>query len=96
MGQIAAGLHGEAEAGGCFPTPVLDCGCCWEAVETIVDFDGVEVAYVPAEILRRLEVLWVETAAPMLVVPSGGADPELRRCVVPAHANRIVVPRLNL
>ena len=96
MRQVTTAFYGEAEAGGRLLTPVLDCGRGGEAVKTVVDFNCVEVPYVPAQILMGLEIFGVETAAPVFVVPSGGADPELLRCVVSAHAIRIVVPRLNL
>jgi hypothetical protein len=96
VGEITTTLDGEAEARGRVLAPVLDGRGRGEAVKTIIDLDGIKVPYVPAEVLGGIERFRVETAAPMLVVPSGGSDPELLGCGVSAHAIRIVVPRLNL
>ncbi len=85
MGQITAALHRKAEAGRCLLTPVLNRGGGRQTIEAIVNFNGIEVSDIPAQVFRRLEALGVKTAAPMFIVPSRSADPQLWGCVLSAH-----------
>ena len=49
VGQVAARLHGEAEALGGTGSPALDAHACRQAIEGRVDLDGVEALRVQLE-----------------------------------------------
>lgn len=77
VSEEAAGFYCETEVSRSFPTPIFDGGLGGQPVKAVVDFDCVEVFDVPGQILSGGQFLRVETTAPMLVTPSGGADPDL-------------------
>ena len=51
MREEAAAFYGEAKTWWRVITPVLDCRFGWEAIEAVIDFDGVEMTDIPREIL---------------------------------------------
>src|SRR5215467_12600921 len=96
MCDETAGFYCETEVSRCFPPPIFDGGFGRQPVEAVVDFDCVEVFRVPGQILSASQFFRVETTAPMLVMPSGGADPDLG-CYrfSRLRETRRVVPRLK-
>jgi len=63
-------LHGVHEIVRDGPPPLLERLLLRLAVEGIVELDGVEVPCVIVEPLRRREILRIEAALPVLVLPA--------------------------
>jgi hypothetical protein len=58
-----------------FP-PVLESGFAGQAVEAVINLDGVEMPREELQPLRRLQVLFIEDAVPpVFVIPAAGSDP---------------------
>ena len=73
--QEAAGLHGEEESARRPRGPGGERRFVGQAIEAVVDLDGVEDRGVVVEPALLRQVIRVEVAAPVLVLPSGATDP---------------------
>src|SRR3954447_22088974 len=73
-GQVAVGFDGVAKARRRLLAPFLKRAWGRQAVEAVVDLDGVEIFGVAVEPARLRQPLGIEDAAPMLVHPPGAAN----------------------
>src|SRR5919198_2558971 len=74
MGEKAACLDSEAEPRRSGIAPLAKAFRCREAIEAVVDLDSIKALQVKIQHLRRGQAFRVERTAPMLVLPSRGAD----------------------
>src|ERR1051326_3288795 len=71
----AARLDGEDKIGRSLSAPGLECLLAGQAVETVVDFNRIELLNEITEPLWRSECFWIELAIPpMFVIPTAGSD----------------------
>src|SRR6266513_3232353 len=77
MGDEAIELDGVDKVVGHGPAPLLERLLFGLPVEGVVQLDGVEVTRVVLEPPRRREILWIEAALPVLVLPARCDDPVL-------------------
>ena len=71
----AAGLDGEDEIGGNLSAPGLECLLAGQAIETVVDFNRIELLNEIIEPLCGSEFFWIELPIPpMFVIPTAGSD----------------------
>src|SRR5207302_2152017 len=74
VGDEAAGFDGEAEVRRRFAAPAFQRGRRGQGVEAVVDLDGIEALYIPAQHLRSWQIGRIERAFPVLIVPARSAD----------------------
>jgi len=73
MCDEAACLHSKAEFRWCCFAPSFHAGFGREAIKTVVDFDCIEMADVPTEILLGRKLGGIEVSPPVTVMPAGSA-----------------------
>jgi len=73
MCDEAACLHSKAEFRWCCFAPSFHAGFGREAIKTVVDFDCIEMADVPTEILLGRKLGGIEISPPVTVMPAGSA-----------------------
>ena len=84
MGQAAGRLDRHRDPGRELIAPPREALVAGPAVETAVQFHGVELGGITGQASRRWDPLLVEHARPVVVRPSGGADANRHRIRVPA------------
>ena len=74
----AAGLDRETKIVRRRFAPGVKCLCGWQAIEAVIDLDGIEVARVELKQVRARGIGRIKDAAqPVFVVPPGSADEDL-------------------
>jgi hypothetical protein len=76
MCDEAAGFYGEEESWRSCCAPRFYTGSRRQAIKTIIDLNGIEVANVPTQILFGRESSGIEVFLPVTVMPAGSAYAE--------------------
>src|SRR5215469_3694013 len=77
MGNAFRSLQRELEPLGSRIAPAEHGLCAWHAIEGVVDLDTREMLRVVRQHLRSRQLVRIEATAPLRIVVSRGADPDL-------------------